>query len=83
MIFMNCPKRCAATVGNVITHDAKVVPISAYTFLNGADKYANSVLQRMSGTPSRTFGPTSPRAFRRIQLDRQLGSLTIAGSTVG
>src|SRR6266850_2607702 len=49
-----------------MTHEANVVPISAYTFLKGAERYANSVLQRMSGTPLRTFGPTSPRAFRRL-----------------
>ncbi len=59
MIFMNWPKRCAATVGNVMMQEAKVVPISAYTFLKGLEMYANSVLQRMSGTPCFSPNPVS------------------------
>ena len=55
---------CAHTVGNVTTDDAKVVPSSAYTFGNGAESTANSVVQRMSGTPSATSGPTSLAALR-------------------
>jgi len=58
-----------------MTHEANVVPISAYTFLKGAERYANSVLQRMSGTPLRTFGPTSPRAFRRMPPSMSLRAL--------
>ena len=46
---------CAHTLGNVITQEAKLVPISAYTFLSGAESCANSVSQRRSGTPLRSF----------------------------
>ena len=44
-------------MGKVITQEANVVPISAYTFLCGLAMKANSVLQRMSGTPSRQIRP--------------------------
>src|SRR5207247_3715152 len=53
--FMSCPSMCAHTLGNVTTHEAKVVPISAYTFFRGAEFCANSVSQRRSGTPLRSF----------------------------
>src|SRR5215510_9436256 len=55
MYFISCPSMCAQTVGKVTTHEAKVVPISAYTFLSGAEIWTNSVSQRMSGTPLRSF----------------------------
>jgi hypothetical protein len=48
---------CAHTLGKVITQEAKLVPISAYTFLSGAESCANSVSQRRSGTPLRSFSP--------------------------
>jgi len=41
------------TVGNVTTEDAKVVPISANEFLNGAVRMAYSVVKSMFGTPFR------------------------------
>src|SRR2546426_7079893 len=53
--FMSCPSMWAHTLGNVTTHEAKVVPISAYTFFRGAEVCANSVSQRRSGTPLRSF----------------------------
>ena len=46
---------CAHTLGKVTTQEAKVVPISAYTFLSGAEICANSVSHRRSGTPLRSF----------------------------
>src|SRR5207244_11283690 len=55
MNFMSCPMMWAATVGKVTTEEAQVVPISAYTFLKGATRAAYSVVQLMSGTPSRSL----------------------------
>jgi hypothetical protein len=49
------PGRWAQTLGKVITHEANVVPSSAYTFRCGADVWKNCVLQWMFGTPLRSF----------------------------
>src|SRR6185436_17472860 len=51
MYLRSCPSMCAHTLGNVITQEAKLVPISAYAFQGGVESCATSLCERRSGAP--------------------------------